>query len=175
MAKDNDVGPTRSDVYQALVARRLSWDTLTWQVPVISFTAQAFLFTISLGADSTYLARVAAALFALVVATLSMTLMKANREAETADSELLARLEAAAPVEQPLVVHGLAIRELREDSRTDAGSWDKLVPKWRAYKSWIIGLQIFWLGSLAILVVVSFFPGLIGGSPPPWVLPAHVK
>jgi hypothetical protein len=34
---------TEDQVYQAVAARRLQWDNLVWQVPVLSLTAQAFL------------------------------------------------------------------------------------------------------------------------------------
>jgi hypothetical protein len=44
-------------VYQAVVARRLQWDNLVWQVPLLSLTAQAFLFTIALGSGTTMVAR----------------------------------------------------------------------------------------------------------------------
>lgn len=35
--------------YQIISNRRISQDELMWQVPALSFTAQAFLFTIALG------------------------------------------------------------------------------------------------------------------------------
>ncbi|MER6612681.1 hypothetical protein [Streptomyces xantholiticus] len=38
-------------VYQAVAARRMQWDALLWQVPALSLTAQAFLFTITLGLE----------------------------------------------------------------------------------------------------------------------------
>jgi hypothetical protein len=43
--------PTEAAVlaeYAAIAARRTQWDSLLWQVPTLSLTAQAFLFTIAL-------------------------------------------------------------------------------------------------------------------------------
>lgn len=36
-------------VYSVVASRRLQWDNLLWQVPVLGLTAQAFLFTTALG------------------------------------------------------------------------------------------------------------------------------
>ncbi|MEO8709796.1 MAG: hypothetical protein ABI400_12170, partial [Lacisediminihabitans sp.] len=44
-------------VYSAVVARRLQWDNLLWQVPAVSFTAQAFLLNVSLAPNSSIFAR----------------------------------------------------------------------------------------------------------------------
>lgn len=39
-------------MYQVVTGRRQAIDTMMWQVPSLSLTAQAFLLTISLGSDS---------------------------------------------------------------------------------------------------------------------------
>lgn len=45
--------PFDASGYAALAERRLQWDSLLWQVPVLSLTAQAFLFTIALSPGGT--------------------------------------------------------------------------------------------------------------------------
>jgi hypothetical protein len=46
------------DAYAAVAGRRTAFDNMLWQVPIMAFTAQAFLFTIALGSDSSRGARV---------------------------------------------------------------------------------------------------------------------
>lgn len=66
-------------IYSAVAARRAGYDSMAWQVPVISLTAQAFLFTIALGPDSRPLARVIACSLGLAVTILSMLLLARHR------------------------------------------------------------------------------------------------
>jgi len=37
-----------SEMHQIINARRMQWDNLLWQVPLISITGESFLFTIIL-------------------------------------------------------------------------------------------------------------------------------
>ena len=45
------------ETYAIVAARRTQFDQLVWQVPVLSLTAQAFLFSIALSHDATRTAR----------------------------------------------------------------------------------------------------------------------
>lgn len=99
----------REVVYSAVAARRQQWDNLVWQVPVLSLTAQAFLFTIAIGGDSQRIARVIASLLSLVVTFLCMTLMARHRQAEIMDAHWLEDFEKAEwPSDAP--VHGIRFR-----------------------------------------------------------------
>ena len=82
-----------SHVYAAVAARRTSFDNMLWQVPVLSFTAQAFLFSIALSPDSTRSARMITSLLALLMSVLSIHLLTRHRQAEVADGEWLGQLE----------------------------------------------------------------------------------
>ena len=45
-------GLDESAVYQALVARRISYDQMMWQVPALSMAAQAFLIATGVDGDT---------------------------------------------------------------------------------------------------------------------------
>ena len=53
------------ETYAIVAARRTQFDQLVWQVPVLSLTAQAFLFSIALSADASRTARVIASVLSL--------------------------------------------------------------------------------------------------------------
>ncbi len=79
--------------YQIIAARRQAYDTLIWQTPVISLTAQAFLFTIALG--SGYIShRIIASALALITALASSQLLAKHRYHETYYSRLLEAIES---------------------------------------------------------------------------------
>jgi hypothetical protein len=59
---------------------------MLWQVPTLSLTGQAILFTIALGADSSRVARIVASVLAIVMTVLSMHLMSRHRQAEHTDA-----------------------------------------------------------------------------------------
>ena len=88
-------GASRPDdaLYQVVAARRLGHDTLLWQVPVMSLTAQAFLLTIALGASSSVAARVVSSLLSLVSLLASMQLMARHRPMELMDARWLEACE----------------------------------------------------------------------------------
>ena len=65
--------------YAVLNARRDSFNTLLWQTPVLSLTAQAFLFNIALSKEVSCAAQTVAAILALFVALASIQLMTKHR------------------------------------------------------------------------------------------------
>ena len=82
-----------ASIYQSLAARRLGYDTLMWQVPALSLTAQAFLFTIALSAGNRTEARLTAATLSFIVAVISLQLMSKHRFHEELDARLAEKLE----------------------------------------------------------------------------------
>ena len=60
--------------YRIVATRRGIYDTLLWQTPVLSLTAQAFLFSISLGSDASQWERRTAAVLALIASIASIQL-----------------------------------------------------------------------------------------------------
>jgi hypothetical protein len=77
-------------LYETIANRRATYDTMLWQAPVLSLTAQAFLFTIALGPGNSRLSRLLAGALALITALGSMQLMAKQRIHEKIDNHLLA-------------------------------------------------------------------------------------
>jgi hypothetical protein len=145
--------------YQALTARRLQWDALLWQVPVLSLTAQAFLFTVALSGGNSRTARGIASALGVIAAVMSLQLMISDRRSEITDAHWIRDLEAHLFGEEK-VVHGGVYKERRD--RTDASlhfPWQPFL----AVKSsdlWIWGLTLFGLAALATFVLNLIRPSL---------------
>jgi hypothetical protein len=148
-----------SDIYAAVAARRANFDAMLWQVPVLSLTAQAFLFTISLGHDSSKWSRVIASLLSLVVTALSIVLMARQRQAEVTDAHLLAELEQHAKLPAELWASGAAWRERRNHTQMIDG-WANRIPLLPGYKTWVIGLGAFGLAAAAVLILALARPAV---------------
>lgn len=144
-------------VYAVVAARRLQWDNLLWQVPILGLTAQAFLFTIQLGGDSRQVSRVIAALLSLVVTYLCVTLMARHRQAELFDAHWL---EAFEKEHWPQIeaVHGYSFAARRNAEPVDGGWTDSIVPLVRGYRTWIGGLLFVGAAALVNLVLAVAAP-----------------
>ncbi|WP_456787868.1 hypothetical protein [Cellulomonas sp. P5_C5] len=143
--------------YQVVAQRRMQWDNLVWQVPLLSLTAQAFLFAIVLGRDTTSLARVDSGLLSFVVTVLSITLMARHRQAEIADAHWLEEYEKA---RFGASVHGESFRAAR-DKIVLRGRLESRVPMWPQFRVWIIGMSAFGLVA-AVVVVLSIVQAIRG-------------
>lgn len=99
MSESPDPSASLKDVdprlYDMVAQRRLQWDSLLWQVPVLSLTAQAFLLTIALAPDSKQFPRALASALGFVAAVLAMHLMSRDRQAEITDAHWLRDYEQA--------------------------------------------------------------------------------
>lgn len=138
-------------LYQTVAARRLQFDNLAWQVPVISLTGQAFLFTIALSGDNSTLARAIASGLACVAALLSMALISRHRSAEITDADWLRAYETAN-------FHATFTGEVWQDERNRVARAQRN-PVARAfsqvpgYTAWMWGFGGFALAALATLVL----------------------
>src|SRR5689334_1080049 len=154
-------------VYQVVAARRLQFDNLVWQVPALSLTAQAFLFTIAIGGTTSRPARIIASLLAIVITVLCTTLMARHRQSEIHDANWLAAFEAdewkTAPAAGDLDfrVHGLAFREKRGKGSVDGGWTESIVRPLPGYKTWIAGLLVFGAAALVTLAVSICCPDVL--------------
>lgn len=150
--------------YAAVVSRRNQWDNLVWQVPLLSLTAQAFLFSIALGPDASDFARYVASGLSIVVTVLSVGLMARHRQAEVTDAHWLAAFEERLPAH--LHNHGPEWAARRDRVQLDHGWTEKVVPLVRGYPLWVAGLLIFGLAALGIILVTLFAPDLLSSPPP---------
>ena len=137
--------------YGAVAARRTAWDSLLWQVPVLSLTAQAFLFTIALGGADEW-GRIIAAFLSLDIAVISIMLMGRHRQAELLDAHWLERFEAQQLNLGISGAHGKAFRDTRDGEGLDAGRIGNLVPLRPMFGYWVTGLGLFGLAAIIVIV-----------------------
>lgn len=143
-------------VYAAVAARRTQFDNLVWQVPVISLTAQAFLFTIALSDGGTRFSRSMACVLAMITAFLTVQLLTKQRQAEITDAHWLEELEErASSVGKPM--HGYSWRDRRNSESADAGFFGPL-SKFEGYSTWAWGLSLFGVAAAVTLAVTWLVP-----------------
>ncbi len=124
--------------YGVLATRRQGFDTMLWQTPVLSLTAQAFLFTIALGSGIRPTARFISAMLALIAALASIQLMSKHRYNETEDMRVLEEYEKN---EKFMPIHAR-----RPGSH--------LPNTWSSYKVWRAVLYAFAVAAAAVLIDV---------------------
>lgn len=150
MSSHNNLSPEEREkaliTYQALRERRITTDTLMWQVPALSLAAQSFLFQISLGSDTRIESRLITLFLAFVSSILSMLLMAKHRFSLIQDSLLLENIERKLKL---LVVHGAPI-----DRADIANKYPKWYEKFSAYKVWMWGLATFAGTSLILFILI---------------------
>lgn len=136
-------------VYQALASRRQGYDTLMWQVPALSLSGQAFLFTIALGASSSASARVISSLLAFIIAVISMQLMSKHRFHEELNSRLLEHFETTYGLNTWLGYPFHNPKLVNQAIKVRSG----LFVRRSSYRIWMGGLGLFALASLAVIVL----------------------
>jgi hypothetical protein len=139
------------EVYQVVAQRRLQFDNLVWQVPVVSLTGQAFLFTIALSANNSQLARAISSALALIAALLSMQIMARHRQAEITDAHWLRDYETA---NFRAVVHGPTWAAAR-----NANPIGRPFSLLKGFSAWMLGFGLFAAAAAAILVISLVAPG----------------
>jgi hypothetical protein len=149
--------PSEDLLYQVVAARRTQFDNFVWQAPVLSLTAQAFLFTIALGADTRRLPRAVACVLSLIITSLSITLMARHRQAEVADAEWMEEFEKR-HFGQDGAVHGASFRARRNSSRLRVGRMERWIPILPAFSTWVVGLSVFGLAAIFVLLLTLIAP-----------------
>jgi hypothetical protein len=140
-------------MYSAVAARRLQWDNMLWQVPTLSLTGQAFLFTIALGPDSSRTARVVACTLSIVMTILSMHLMSRHRQAEHTDARWLEEHESTRFGRS---WHG---RTWATQRNREHGSG--LLARFKGFQVWMGGLAVFGIAAVTVLVLTAFWPSIL--------------
>jgi hypothetical protein len=131
-------------LYQVVAARRQSFDSMVWQVPALSLTAQAFLLVIALGSGSGHLARLAAGLLSALTALMSVQLLLRQRLHERADARWLHAFEKD---------HGwVEIHQHPETRVAEAGLQARGLEKQPSHRLWIAGMVLFGITGLAAAV-----------------------
>ncbi|WP_433715504.1 hypothetical protein ACQP2U_16695 [Nocardia sp. CA-084685] len=139
-------------VYQTVADRRLQYENLLWQVPTLSLTAQAFLFSISMAAANDSVARIASSLLALIVSILSIMLMASHRLAERKDALWLEQFEQQQIGAGIWGAHGSVFEAQQQNVELDVGWLNNLIPMRQMFTVWVVGLACF--GVAAIFMII---------------------
>jgi colanic acid biosynthesis protein WcaH len=118
--------------YEFLNARRDSFNNLVWQTPVVSLTAQAFLFSIILSSGISMEGRIIAGILALITAFVSLQLLAKHRFMEIEHAKMLQAYEEASHIYA-------ANRAIRPG---------KGIIRWSSYRLWIFVLWVFLIAAL---------------------------
>jgi hypothetical protein len=137
-------------VYNVVAAQMQQHDLLMWQVPVLSLTAQAFLFTIILGADSSRMARILASILAVISSILSMQLMAKHHWYRQLEWKWLGDFEEKNHLER---AHGF-VRKGKQPPLS------RLIHQ-SSYNLWQVGLALFGVVSTFCLVLAVIKPHLL--------------
>jgi hypothetical protein len=143
--------PPDLPVYQAVVARRMQWDALLWQVPSLSMAAQAFLLTIAFGPDTSRTSRLLASGLAVVAALLSLHLLVRHRQAEVTDAHWLAAYEQR---HFGITAHGPEWRD-RRNATVIPGQLGVLA-RIPAFPVWQAALSLFGVVGLIAFILAIF-------------------
>jgi hypothetical protein len=163
LAKDyglDELTPSQlQDLYQIVNSRRLQWDNLFWQVPLISISGVSFLFTIIFNPATSHFSRLISCFLAIVVSSASLSTLARHRLSEVHDANLLAGIEL---LKFKVSIHGKEFKEVRLKFNKLYGRngdlWDFIVRgsnQGRAYPVWIAVFIIFIL--VAILIAIADF------------------
>lgn len=149
-------------LYQVVAERRTAFDNLLWQVPATSLTAHAFLFSISLAADTGRFARIASMGLCIVITVLTLHLFTRQLQAEDADHRWLADFEERHQIEYYDRAHGDRWRDYRAQKPAGAGKLGWLAMH-RSYPLWSKGMLIIGFLAVAILILAIFKPTALVG------------
>ena len=155
--------------YGVVSRRRSQWDALIWQVPVLGFIAQAFLFTIALGGGTARTGRIVASLLALVISASCVQLMARHRLSEAVDARWLVDSDEAHRLEP---VHGAPFEaklvDLRRSEEFMKGDpWRKPVAWLAHFRSsdvWMLASAAFGVAAIVSLALAIVRPSLLSGA-----------
>jgi hypothetical protein len=146
------------EVYAAVAARRNQIDSLLWQVPALSVTGQAFLFSAALAPDARFVTRLLACLLSLTLTVLTLQLFARHRQGELTDAHWLEEYEKAKYGQGH--AHGRTWQRRRDATHADA-SWISNLGKIGSFKVWSAGLAIFGVAAIGVLVIALAWPTVL--------------
>jgi hypothetical protein len=156
------------DLYQVVNSRRLQWDNLFWQVPLISISGVSFLFTIIFNSTTSHYSRLTSCFLAIIISSASLSTLARHRLSEVHDSNLLAGIEL---LKFKVSIHGKDFKNVRNTFNKSYGRkhdfWDFIVRgsnQGRAYPVWIAVFIIFILVSISIVIAEFISPDLFVNS-----------
>lgn len=151
-------------VYSVVGSRRQGYDQMMWQVPALSLTAEAFLFSIALASSASQATRLIAATLALFTSLMSIQLMGKHRHHELQDALLLELLERELGMRSvharkpPMGRSSPSGPTSGPTAETAPAPWLWLIGL-SSYRVWVLGLGIFGLAAAVVLVLSVVSPG----------------
>ena len=147
--------------YHILSDRRISHNELFWEVPLMFFTAQAFLLMITLGSGVVWWSRAIAAFISFLFGLLSIQVFERDRIMENIDAEQLYDIENFFYLQGKKVsfIHHKPSKRtyLHNESILDRfekqDKW-KILNRVSSYELWKIGLQLSTTISVFLFVVI---------------------
>jgi hypothetical protein len=145
--------PDAGAVYQAISARRISYDQMMWQVPALSLTAQSFLVAIAVNTGLVSAVRVLALFLAMVSGALTMQLMAKQRFHEQVDTLYLREWETSS---QMFLIKGFTPHDHAISSGPGKAATLGITPsRWvrlSSYWCWMWGLRLFMISMVGLLI-----------------------
>jgi hypothetical protein len=157
------------EVYNYLNTRRLQWDNLLWQVPIISLTGVSFLFTIIFMESTSRFSRTLVCCLTIIISYASLFTLARHRLSEVYDSNLMQGIEE---IRYKTSIHGTPYRENRQAFISDGKDgyrkggknfWDRIIVflnKGKAYPIWMTVFTLFILTALTCLFINVYNPTL---------------
>lgn len=135
-----------------------SYNTLLWQVPALSLTAQAFLMTIALSPDSNRVARLITSVLSIIIAFASTQLMHDQRGHAINHGEVARRLAS-----QLELANRLDGNFQLNDAKPEKTNGEDV---WRAvdhgiYAIWKVCMWLFLIADIVIIVLAVFRSSLL--------------
>ncbi len=134
--------------YNIVAARRESLNTLLWHTPVLSLTAQAFLFIIALGPETSQIARIVSAALAFIAAIASIQLFTRHRSFEKISAQWLSKFEVS---ERNKTYDPINLRI----NHSEGKGFLSRIFSWSSFHVWYVTLAMFAVAALWIITVVS--------------------
>jgi hypothetical protein len=145
-------------IYETLASRRASYDTMMWQAPMLSLTAQAFLFTIALGPGSARIARILASMLSFISAVGSMHLMAKQHFNEGLDNRVLYLHEERLNLPRTL---GRSMHDQTKRIAEAIGYPRPWFVRQSSYRLWMLILALFATAALSVLLITFFHSDLL--------------
>ncbi|KAG8827784.1 hypothetical protein FRC19_000288 [Serendipita sp. 401] len=149
-------------IYQTVANRRLAFDNMTWQVPIMALSAHAFLFTISLASDTSRTARIMSMGLSFLITLLTARLFIGHMKREVSDRAWLAAFEKQ--YLPPLCQTHIKDWKFRTNVRPKKAGWMYPLFVFPAFGVWRDGLMIIGGCALAVIGMTIWKPELLEKS-----------
>jgi hypothetical protein len=159
----SDPTTTFTLLYTAATTRRTAYDTLTWQGPVLTLTASAFLYTIVLSSSTARAARIVACCLDLATSALGYALFLRANQAQAVDNDYIEELEKMMGFSQELRIrckglHGSGWAERRKQPLELI--WSR-IPPFSSIRVWSSGFLTAMILNGVLLIISCARPEIL--------------